>query len=259
MQFYDLVRVNWQNRNKMRNFLTIALLAFTIQSTAQYVETTTDSSPIRKNQFGAILNPAVAIALSSDPSGLRYGLNYKRMMDNSRRMKFGLSYDGFTQNDSNHGDPIASTDSSVVFVKQMFSYDYGEFRVGMEWSDFTAKHDAIYGLDLLVGYHVSHDEIHRREVGYTSTNESLIPQTRFIQDSLAVNYVQKALVLGLAPQLGYRVLMKERWELQLTSTMEFAYYAPTSESGKRDPNMERMANSISFRMRLLDVSLAYSF
>ena len=243
----------------MKNYTIILLICCALQVKGQYVP---DSSAVfnpKKNQIGGIVNPIAAVMLGTSASQLHYGLQYKRLLQDNKRLRVSTLYQSLKPDVLELGEPIASTDSSVTFIDQQSGYQYGEFRVGIEWSDFRSKHDAIYGVDLLVGYDLSRKENHQKLVTYTMIPESVLPATTVEKDSLVSFYEQRSLVFGAAVLLGYRVTLKDRWELMAYASPELVYFAPVSESGRREPGEESVGNSIQFRLRLLDISLAYSF
>lgn len=243
----------------MKNNLLFLLVCGVLQVHGQYVADTTHVFAPKKNQIGAVVNPLAAVMLGTSTSQLHYGLQYKRLLQDHRRLRFSVLYQTAQPNVQDLGEPISSTDSTVTFIDEQLGYQYGEFRAGIEWSDFRTKHDAIYGVDLIAGYDVTRKENHQKLVSYTVLPEIVGPATTVEQDTMVSFHEQRSLVFGAALILGYRVTMKERWELMVHASPEIVYFAPVSESGRREPGEEGVGNSVQFRLRLLDISLAYSF
>lgn len=260
---YDAILGQWTyfhiNPFSMKNLLTTFLLLLVIHLNGQYVSEETDTLTHRKNQIGAVINPVAAFMLGTSTSQLHYGIQYKRLLGESKRLRFGLLYQNLLPDLNDLGVPIASNDSSVLFLSEQSEYRYGEFRAGIEWSNFKTKHDAVYGLDLLLGYDITRDEQHYKLVNYAMGEEGNSSQTAVDRDSMFSFFEQHALVIGISPTIGYRVTIKQKWELLAYASPEVVYFAPMSSSGKKEPGNEYYANSVLFRMRLLDLVISYSF
>jgi hypothetical protein len=236
----------------------ICLMLFALCGFSQYVELSEDTVQIQKNSVGVVINPIVAMALGAGTSELHYGVTYKRVVAQNKRLRFAGLYQSYKEND-NLGSPVFASDSNIIFNSIQNSYQYGEFRMGMEWSDFREKHDGIYGLDVLVGYDKRSDTEHLRVMEHNTAPADGEHAYYMASDTIVNNRVEHSLAIGIAPVIGYRVLMKQHWELMATCSPEIVYYSALKTEGRSTPGAESLSSTLLFRLRLLDLVFSYNF
>ncbi len=236
-------------------FLTLVLYSFLIN--AQYLEV--EEKPIlKKNSIGVGLNPMLALMLGASAENLHYSLNYRRLLNENRRLRTIVNYQwGMDYYFDNL--PVGGTDSTIVMKGGNFGYQYAELKVGMEWSDFKSKHDGFYGFDVLVGYDKYYD-LQTHEERFTVNNAyGFIRIGSLAGLDTVTYYTNHSFAIGLAPFFGYRVEMNEHWELLAWMSPEFAYVIPVKTDTHGIQQYYHANSTINFRLRLLDVVVGYRF
>jgi hypothetical protein len=223
---------------------------------SQYVEPEPDEQ-LKKNAIGVGINPFVAVALGAGSEGLHFGFQYKRVVAENKRLRFGAF---FQQGDNVNkpGQPIGMTDSSFFAEFSYDRYNTYEFRGGVEWSDFKAKNDGFFGVDLIAGLDKI-TEFNAVNEYVLATNEGGSLYGSDLSADTSRFYTDSYFTVGLAPFFGYRVEFKEHWELSAWMSPEFVYAMPVKTDTHGVQQIHHANSYISFRMRLLDIVFAYRF
>jgi|GEM_PF-5642088 hypothetical protein len=241
---------------------TITLLLFVLlglDQHAQYVETEVETKKTpKKNAFGVVINPAVAMMLGAGTSGLHYGLQYKRLIQNNRRLRLATYFQSNKSIDF-YGVPYTISDTSLTFRLTNHGYQYAEFRFGMEWSDFTKSMDGIYGLEVIAGLDKSFEELRLSERITSQSPSTIGIYQDEISNTLQSETTVKSVVFGIAPIFGYRVNIQEHLELIATISPEIVYSTPITDGYSRSSAAFSDNSGLIFRLRLLDLVLSYRF
>ncbi len=227
---------------------TIWLTGLTLK--AQYYEADTTSIAL-KNSFGLYLNAPVAIAIRAGTNHLRNGMQYKRLLQDYK--KFRLSF--FHQFNEEYNSNILnyySYDTLLIESTSFSKYDYAEFRMGLEWSDYTEQFDTFYAIDIVTGFDKSINSVW--ETSHEIENNGFRQATKLIKDD-----TEKSLMVGLAALIGYRVDIQKHWDITGNFSPEFIYKLPiSSHSSLPQPGAINRC-SLHFNLRILDLVLAYRF
>lgn len=224
---------------------------------AQYIETE-DKPILKKNSIGVGLNPVVAMMLGASSENLHYSLNYRRLLNENRRLRTIMNYQ-WDKNYYSDNLPVRLTDTTITLIGRNYGYQYAELKVGMEWSDFKSKYDGFYGFDVLVGYHKYDDLLTHEERFVVSSANGYGRVGSLASRDTVIYYTNHSLVIGFAPFFGYRVEMNEHWELLAWMSPEFVYILPIKTDTHGVQQYYRANSTINFRLRLLDVVVGYRF
>lgn len=244
----------------MKHTLTLLLFVLiSVKQQAQYVEAPSElKEGPKKNAFGVLINPAVAVMLGAGTAGLSYGVQYRRLIENNRRLRVGTYFQNYKSNDLN-GTPYSMSDTSMVFRTRNEGYQYGEFRMGMEWSDFTKSMDGIYGLEVIAGLNNTSEELRLSErISSQSPSNIGIFQDE-IANTLQSKTSVKSVVFGIAPTFGYRVTIQEHLELIAALSLEIVYSTPITDGYNRSSPAFSDNSGLMFHFRPMDLVLSYRF
>jgi hypothetical protein len=238
-------------------------------SNAQYVEL--DSAYTGpKNTIFLLGNPIIVPLMSGSPSSVYLGMVYKRVLKNNKRLKFGLNYDYNDLSPFNQGsDPnnfLAYNDSQVVISNRQEYFSRISLRGGLEWSDYTENNGKFYGLDLHAGIskatHDAYAYTYNRLPGDTTTigpsDFSILPDTTVAQ----YDYDHYFLNVGFAANIGYRVVLKKKWEINFTFSPEFTFNFPVRYDWNLAtpvPLQYEPSSGFEMQLRMLLVDIGYRF
>lgn len=243
----------------MRCKLLLAILLFSSGLRAQYVEDSDNKNSQKpyKNHLGIGLNPLIVVGLGGDAEHVHYGLQYKRMLGESRMLRISAFVQG-NKNVPDLGAPIGITDSSLFVRSEYDMYNVTEFRVGMEWSNYKERFDGFYGFDLITGIdrQTEFESIHEYLIN-TETTPTLYGQ-RLGSDTITY-FTDSYLMIGLAPFFGYRVGIGQRFNITAWMSPEFVYMSPLRSDTHGVQQLHRQNAYINFRLRLIDVMLSFKF
>lgn len=245
-------------------FCLLSLFSFT-RSSAQYVSPeSTETSSTPKNSVGIIFNPVVSVMLGSAPYDMRAGLMYRRQLTQNKTLRASGAIQFREAAFDQPGDVIAVTDSTIKMSYATDSYFRTEIRCGIEWSDYSEKSDAFYALELIAGNHSrteSSNKIdYRRLAGIDNETNSILGTQ--LTDSVGYCTKQQSILIGVAPVIGWRCVFKQKWEFMASFSPEVVFTSPYKTSyctDNSDDHQMEEASSVDFRLRLLDVVLAYHF
>jgi hypothetical protein len=241
----------------MKYYLLVVSVALMNFASAQYVETEEKERP-KKNGIGFGINPIVAVMLGAGNQGLHYGIQYRRLLNDNSRLRTGLFYQS-AKFSLDNGAPVGITDSTLIKLNGSNGYRTGEFRMGIEFSDFTAKHDAFYGVDAIVGYNHSYYHEVREEVLTQRLEDSQNIYGEVVSTDTVKYYSDYSMVLGIAPTVGFRVQMKEHMELLASASFEIVYNGAIKTDTYGVNQIHSNSSFLEFRTRILDLVLSYRF
>jgi hypothetical protein len=243
----------------MRYKLALIGLLLASAARAQYVETSEEvvTPKVYKNQLGLGMNPLLVVGLGGDAQHVHYGIQYKRMMGESRMLRLSAFIQG-GKNVPELGAPIGMTDTSLFVPSEYDNYEVKEFRIGMEWSNYNERFDGFYGFDFITGIdrQTGFEAIHEYRIS-AEDSPNLYGQ-KLGSDTLTY-FTDDYLLIGLAPFFGYRVGIGRRFDLTAWLSPEFVYMAPLKSDTRGVQQIHRQNAYINFRLRLLDVMLSYKF
>jgi len=217
-----------------------------------------------KNSLGLIFNPVVSVMLGSAPYDMRAGLLFRRIISDNKSIRASASIQFREALYDSQGYVTSIADTSVKMAYLADSYFRTELRGGVEWSDYTEKSDAFYAVELIVGSisrTESSREINYRLLSNTNQNTTSLLGSQ-LTDSIGFCTKQQSAIIGLAPVMGWRCVFKKKWEFMASFSPEIIFTAPYKTAycidNSKFHTMDE-ASSIEFRLRLLDVALAYHF
>jgi hypothetical protein len=236
---------------------------------AQYVDP--DSAYVgRKNAIMILANPLLQVALSSDSRAALFGLSYKRVLHNNKRLKLGAGYEFIDLSPYENEIPLAripeATDSAIVINSKKQFYNRTHIRGGLEWSEFSSKHGMVYGLDVQVGFRKDHNESYNAQ-HLVAPRDSTILNPNYFSSSPnskegVYDFDHYYMDIGLVANIGYRVQLKEKWEINLSFSPEFNLYFVTNSKWNLDtpePLQYLPSNGFEMQLRLLLVDIGYRF
>ena len=256
--------------NNFRWTLCLLVGVFICQLTkAQYIEA--DSVYVgRRNSLMLLANPIVAFALQSNSSNLQYGLSYKRVLSNTRRLKLAIGHEfadlSPNQSTSNGRYFQQSTDSTIAATDVTETYNRTIIRGGLEWSEYQAKNAMYYGVDLQLGVRKHHYDAYTNHFSKLAVDSTQINPFVFANEPDSIvgvyDYNNRYIDIGVAIHIGYRIHIKEKWEVNLSFSPEFNVYF----AGKNTWNLDTPAplqylpsSGFEMQLRLLLVDIGYRF
>jgi hypothetical protein len=256
--------------NNFRWTLSLLVGVFACQlAGAQYIEADSVYAG-RRNSLMFLANPVVAFALQSNGESLQYGISFKRVLSNTRRLKLALGHEYVDlspkQSASTGRYFQQSSDSTIAAIALNETFNRTTIRGGLEWSEYLAKNAMYYGVDLQLGARKQHYDAYTYHYSKLELDSSQINPTVFSSapDSIVgvYDYSNRYIDIGLAIHIGYRIQLKEKWEVNLSFSPEFNVYF----AGKNTWNLETPAplqylpsSGFEMQLRLLLVDIGYRF
>jgi hypothetical protein len=251
---------------------TIALFALLFCSEmldAQYYES--DSAFVgRKNSIMLLTNPLLQVALNSTGRTFQTGIQYKRLINPNKRLNFGFGFEAIDFIERQNQNPINliadATDSVLILRKKKSIYNRFHISSGIEWSDFSQNHGFLYGVGLQLGIRKELESSylnHHIKSPIDSTSLEMnyyaaIPDSTEAEYDYTNSYVDFAVAL----QIGYRINIKEKWEVNLTFSPQFNVYFATQNQWNLNtpqPLDYQPSNGFEMQLRLLMVDIGYRF
>jgi hypothetical protein len=200
----------------------------------------------------------------------RIGIQYKRILAPYKRLRLSLVNDiinyTYTDDGTNAIDFIKGTNEAIIVESEVRKEQKTTLRAGLEWSDYTKKVDALFGLDLMAGYKT--DEYSLTEELYDFSPVVIEGDTGYFLNSTPTktatpySYFYEFLEVGLAPVIGWRFDIKDNWEFVVTASPEVRVSIPFASEWRGDEPMPIGSppdTEIEFRLRLLEMVLSYRF
>lgn len=247
--------------------MVLLLSWFTNTAQAQYIEPDSAYTGPKKSLF-LLANPIFPPLMGSTDGSAHLALSYKRVLSNTKRLKFGAFFDYYNLSPSvrtiDPSDVLGKTDSSVSINVRQEYYRRVATRGGLEWGDYNEKHGKFYGVDLIAGYskndHQSYNNTYVKEWAPDSSFSSYA----LLPDSMAgvYDYTHHYLTLGFAANIGYRVVIKQKWELNFTFSPEFTFNLPVGNQWNLTtpaPLQYEPTNSFEMQLRMLLIDIGYRF
>jgi hypothetical protein len=256
--------------NIHRSFLCLGCFGLlTLTSYGQYIEP--DSALVgRKNIILLQTNPLIGIAIQAENMPTTFGMTYKRTLKEFKRLVIGLNYEWINLSPSNQAlQPahlVASSDSTVTLLETKETFSRMNIRGGLEWSDYTDKSAMFYGVTAHLGQRHQHYDAYTHQYRQLPVDTTLINPTTFAnkpESSKGIyDYDHYFLEFGFALQIGYRIQLKQRWEINLSMSPEFSVYLPTKNTWNLDsqePLQFLPSNGFEMNLHLLLVDIGYRF
>jgi hypothetical protein len=256
--------------NIHRSFLFLLCFGLlTFGAFGQYIEP--DSTLMgHKNSILLQANPLLRIAIQANGAPTTFGLTYKRTLKEFKRLVCGLNYEWMNLSPRNQtlqpAHLVASTDSSVTLLETNETFSRMNIRGGLEWSSYIDKSAMFYGVTAHLGQRHQHYEAYTHQYRQLPIDTTLINPTTFAnkpESSTGIyDYDHYFLEFGFALQIGYRIQLKQRWEINLSMNPEFSVYLPTKNNWNLDspePLQFLPSNGFEMNLRLLLVDIGYRF
>ncbi len=245
-------------------------LCLPLVSTAQYYELPDTVIIDKKNTVGLYVSPVAGFMMNSFILNPRYGVQYKRWLNEYKRLRLSVVHDVVQyEYDNNKFSPsnfVQSTGSTIMMLSEWRQQRKTTLRAGIEWTQYTKKIDSFFGFDIIAGYKT--DEYYMDHTAYdyyTSTGSQ--DTANYIQANPAksyrpYSYYNQYIELGIAPVIGWRFDVKNNWEFAVNVSPEVTVAIPVANQWKGDwpmPIESAPDTEIEFRLRLLEMVLSYRF
>jgi ABC-type amino acid transport substrate-binding protein len=252
-----------QNSKPALMSLLAVLLLMPAWCAAQYVEEEV-RMPAQLNSLGINITHGLSFASGAIPVNPRIGLVYRRQTAPNRNYRVMLSaqfYDPFEVNEiDGYGSLVPMTDTTAY--RRYYSNDEFdvELRAGKEWFKPEKKATPIYGFDIILG-HALRERLYGTD--YLVLDTSFCAEC-YVQDLTQISpsneYNTFFLYTGLDMTVGWKILIKDNWELFLQLSPEIRYYVLYDEFIDLDEPRDTFDKSyLDFRLRLLEVYTSVRF
>jgi hypothetical protein len=242
-----------------------ALLAGLSAASAQYVAAPEEQEPLpaRKNSLGLYITSPASVLMAANPYTFRAGLFYKHYLAPNKRLRLQAVVDFpdlYEDYDNELDHVIRVEDTTVTFFVKSDKDVFANVRMGFEWSRPNMTVAPVYGVDLIVGMRQSEN----RRSHYTYRRDTVPEIVPYFWEAPVVETrygVQtRALLVGAALTVGWKVFIRDVLELQAHFSPEF-YYMATFEEKILVPEGGGTLNSSSlyFRLRVIELTAHFRF
>lgn len=249
--------------------LLISLLCI-LNMKAQYYEEPDTVIIENKNTLGLYVSPLATFMMNSFVHNPRIGIQYKRLLAPYKRLRLSLVNDvikySYADEETNPIDFIKGTNEAIIAESEARKEQKTTLRAGLEWSDYTKKVDALFGLDIIAGYNT--DEYSLTESRYDFTPVVIEGDTGYFLNTAPTkiatpySYFYEYIEVGLAPVIGWRFDIKNNWEFVVAASPEVSVAIPIASEWRGEQPMpigSTPDTEIEFRLRLLEMVLSYRF
>lgn len=252
---------------KIQIISVLAILLSVVDMQGQYYSERDTMTIDKKNSIGLYISPIVSFLMNSYANNPRYGLQYKRLIQNNKQLRLSLVYDQIKYQYRNNfpieDNMVAISDSSFTIENESRNNRIATVRAGFEWSNYQKSYQGFFGLDIIAGY--KDDLYHLEQLNYqTIQTTDGISFFRFdpTMNDLLYSYTYKFLILGVSPIIGWRFDIKNRLSYAISVSPEVTTAIPISSTWSGSsvfPLSSPPDTEIEFRLRVLEMVLSYRF
>lgn len=248
----------------------LTALLFISNMKAQYYEEPDTVIIENKNTLGLYVSPLATFMMNSFVHNPRVGIQYKRLLAPYKRLRLSLVNDiinySYADEETNPIDFIKGTNEAIIVESEKRKEQKTTLRAGIEWSDYTKKVDALFGLDLMAGYKT--DEYSLTEERYDFSPVVFEGDTGYFlntvptKTTIPYSYFYEFIELGISPIIGWRFDIKDNFEFAVTASPEVTVAIPIASEWRGElpmPIGSPPDTEIEFRLRLLEMVLSYRF
>ena len=226
-----------------------------------------DSTKVRKNEIGLNVAPVLTVLMGGSLYTTRYGMTYKKMYNEKRNFRFGISYDETFDNSSMPQPYLSEYENDTTRVDY-----YGYFKSNYKWR-FAVGYECVWGkkklkqfagADIIGGFYRTYSNsyenvMHVDTILPPATNAGTYETLIEVRDVATHNSTTK--FIGLSPFYGIKYPLGNRWEVsaQIGYDMSFGISKGTSTFNGQQTNATVYTFDLNTPGLINDVSLIYRF